>query len=73
LGERVTTVFEETLAFNEKHKSHAMARLVDRRRAKVPVKSMGFSMQDRLELLKLSTADEATMGASRITDWLSPA
>lgn len=31
------TVFEETLNFNE----HAMARLVDSRRAKVPVASMG--------------------------------
>jgi len=49
-----------------------MARLVDRRRALVPVSSMGFSMQDRLELLKLSTAEEETLGASRITDWLSP-
>lgn len=66
------SVFDETLAFNELHKSHAQARLVDRRRAKVPVASMGFSMQDRLELLKLSNADEDAMGASCITDWLSP-
>jgi len=66
------TVFEETVEFNEKHKSHAMARLVDRRRAKVPVASMGFSLQDREELLKLSQADEDSLGASRITDWLSP-
>lgn len=73
LGEPLTTVFDETLAFNEKHRSHAMARLVDRRRAKVPVHSMGFSMPDRLELLKLSMADEGAMGASPITDWLSPA
>ena len=49
-----------------------MARLVDERRAKVPVSSMGFSMQDRIELLKLSNADEDSLGASRITDWLSP-
>ena len=41
------TVFDETVEFNEKHKAHSMARLVDRRRAKVPVTSMGFSMQDR--------------------------
>ena len=33
-------VFDETVEFNEKHKSHSMARLVDRRRAKVPVTSM---------------------------------
>jgi oleate hydratase len=66
------SVFEETIEFNEKHQSHAMARLVDRRRAKVPVTSMGFSMQDRIELLKLSQAPEDQLGATRITDWLSP-
>jgi len=66
------TVFEETVEFNEKHQAHSMARLVDSRRAKVPVTSMGFSMQDRLDLLKLSTADEDMLGESRITDWLSP-
>ncbi|MFZ6675627.1 oleate hydratase [Undibacterium sp. Xuan67W] len=66
------SVFDETLAFNEKHKANSMARLVDRRRAKVSVSSMGFSMQDRLELLKLSNADEASLGASCITDHLSP-
>lgn len=66
------TVYTETLEFNELHQAHSMARLVDRRRALVPVSSMGFSMQDRLELLKLSTAEEEALGASRITDWLSP-
>ncbi len=66
------TVFDETVEFNEKHKSNAMARLVDRRRAKVPAASMGFSMQDRHELLKLSQTDEDTLADSCITDWLSP-
>ena len=47
------TVFDETVAFNEQHKAHSLARLVDSRRAKVPVTSMGFSMQDRVELLDL--------------------
>ncbi len=67
------TVFDETVDFNEKYQAHSMARLVDRRRAKVPVTSMGFSMQDRVELLKLSNTDEDALGASCITDWLSPA
>jgi len=66
------TVFGETVEFNEKYKANSMARLVDRRRAKIPVTSMGFSMQDRLELLNLSRADEDALGASCITDWLSP-
>jgi oleate hydratase len=67
------SVFEETLEFNEKHVSNAMARLIDSRRAKVPVASMGFSMHDRVELLKLANADEDALGASCITDHLSPA
>lgn len=66
------TVFDETVEFNDLHKSHSSARLVDRWRAKVPVTSMGFSMHDRNELLKLSQADEDTLAASGITDWLSP-
>jgi oleate hydratase len=67
------SVFDETLAFNSQHVADGRARLVDKRHARVPVSSMGFSMQDRLELLKLSGADEAELGNSRITDHLSPA
>ena len=67
------TVYEETIAFNEQNIAHSMARLVDRNRFKVDVKSMGFTMEDRLELLQLSEADEATLGTSCIADWLSPA
>ncbi|MET1079843.1 MAG: oleate hydratase [Pseudomonas sp.] len=66
------SVFEETLAFNAVNIPHSLARLVDGNRHKVDVTSMGFSMTDRLELLKLSEADEETLGASCITDWLSP-
>ena len=48
-----------------------MARLIDRRRAEVPVTSMGFSMCNPMELLKPSRANDEDMGAIRITDWLS--
>ena len=72
LTNRGKTVFDETVEFNQKHNAYSLARLVDSRRAKVPVTSMGFSMQDRIELLKLSNADEEALGASCITDWLSP-
>ena len=68
-----SSVFDETRAFNERHRSHALARLVDRRAAKVGVPSMGFSMRDRLELLKLSSTDESELGSDRITDRLSAA
>ncbi len=66
------SVLDETLEFNQLHKSNSRARLVDCRRAKVPVTSMGFSMRDRLELLTLSRTSEEALAASRITDWLSP-
>lgn len=72
LGSPGQTVFDETIAFNQLHQSHSQARLIDRHRAKLDVESMGFSMQDRLELLKLTETDEATLGNSCITDWLSP-
>ena len=66
------SVYDESLAFNRLHRPHSQARLVDRRRARPDVATMGFSMQDRLELLKLTVAGEDELGASRITDWLSP-
>jgi oleate hydratase len=66
------SVFDETMEFNEAHPSHSMARLVNSHRSAVRVSSMGFTMKDRIELLKLSKADEATLSDSRITDWLSP-
>jgi oleate hydratase len=67
-----TTVYDEALAFNDLHKSDAKARLVTRQRAKVPVRSMGFSMRDRAELSRLMAAEQITLAGSRITDWLSP-
>jgi oleate hydratase len=72
LSQEGKTVFDETVEFNEEHRAHSMARLVDRRRAKVPVTSMGFSMQDRFALLKLANAAEDSLGDSRITDHLPP-
>ena len=67
------SVYDETIAFNEVNLPHSMARLVDKNRFKVDVSGMGFSMQDRMELLKLTEAEESTLGTSAITDWLSPA
>ena len=66
------TVLDETVAFNERNPSHSMARIVDRNRARIDVTSMGFTLEDRLELLKLAEADDAALGASPLTDWLSP-
>jgi oleate hydratase len=66
------SVYDETVALNERLKSHARARLIDRNRAILDVRSMGFSMTDRVELLALTAASEEDLGRTRITDWLSP-
>jgi len=72
LGDPTKSVFDETVEFNERYKSHSMARLVDARRARVPVASMGFSMTDRMNLLRLSNSAEDDLGSTAITDWFSP-
>ena len=66
------SIRDETVGFNREHAAHSQARLVDANRHKLDVSTMGFSMHDRLELLRLTEASEATLGVSRITDWLSP-
>ena len=66
------TFRDQFIEFNKKHVAHSKARLVDRNRHIVDVSSMGFSMQDRLELVRMSEASEQKLGESRITDWLSP-
>jgi oleate hydratase len=66
------TVYEEIIQFNERVKAHSNARLVDRNRSIVDTTTMGFSMKDRVELLKLTEASEEKLGTSIITDWLSP-
>ena len=66
------SVYDETVAFNDQHPSHSRARLIDRNRHIVDVTSMGFTVRDRFELVRLAETSEGTLGASRITDWLSP-
>jgi oleate hydratase len=66
------TVRDETVAFNQQNKAHSQARLVDRNCFKVDVSTMGFTMHDRMELVRLTEASEDKLGTSRITDWLSP-
>ena len=66
------SVFDETMAFNKLHIPHAQARLVDRNGHRVDVTTMGFSMADRLELVRITEASEEALGSDRITDWLSP-
>ena len=70
--DRSKSIREETVEFNRQNVAHSRARLVDANRHKIDVTHMGFTLQDRLELLRLAEASEEKLGASRITDWLSP-
>jgi oleate hydratase len=72
VDDRNQTVHTQTIAFNRTYGAHSRARLIDRNRHKVDVSTMGFSMHDRLELVRLTEASEERLGNSRITDWLSP-
>lgn len=72
LTDPAITVYDETIAFNTPVTAHSQARLIDHNRAILDVTTMGFTMADRMELLKLTEASEAKLGCSRITDWLSP-
>ncbi len=73
LIEPKVTVYDETIAFNQRVRSHAKARLVNRHRAIVDAISMGFKMKDRIALLKLVEASEEEVGSRRISDWFEPA
>lgn len=65
------TVSDEIHAFNEKHIPQSHARLV-RGGAKVDASTMGFSNQDRLDLIDLMATSEASLGARRIADLFAP-
>jgi myosin-crossreactive antigen len=61
------TVFDETVEFNVKHTANSMARLVDSRRAKVPVASMGFSMRRRCRIAEtLARPTKISVRSSRL-------
>jgi oleate hydratase len=72
LRDPAISVYDETIAFNTPATAHSQARLIDQNRAIRDVTTMGFSMSDRVELLKLTETSEEKLGKTRITDWLSP-
>jgi oleate hydratase len=71
LTDPAKTVSDEIHEFNEKHIPHSNARLV-RAGQKVDVSNMGFSNQDRLDLIEIMAMSEASLGAKRIEDVFAP-
>ncbi|RAJ28161.1 oleate hydratase [Pedobacter cryoconitis] len=66
------SVTEETHEFNEKIKTHANARLVDKEGQIVDVSSLGFTERDRIDLVELFAIPENVLGTKKITDWFKP-
>lgn len=71
LTDPAKTVSDEIHEFNDKHIPHSNARLV-RGGQKVDVSNMGFSNQDRLDLIEIMAVSEASLGAKRIEDVFAP-
>jgi oleate hydratase len=71
LTDPAKTVSDEIHEFNDKHIPHSNARLV-RGGKKVDVSNMGFSNQDRLDLIEIMAMSEASLGDKRIEDVFAP-
>ncbi|PWQ93783.1 oleate hydratase [Leucothrix arctica] len=72
LTDPTKSVFDETVEFNKIVKTDAHARIINKNRAVPDLSSLGLSMHNRLELLRLLETSEEKLGNDRITDWLSP-
>lgn len=60
---------EEILSFDHAHPTHAKARLVDKDGSVLDVRSMGFTRDERMRLVKLITADETRLDDMTIEEW----
>lgn len=62
------SVREEILAFNERVRTEAKARLIDADHRILDAAHYGFNSQDRLEMTRLLALPESALGARRIQD-----
>lgn len=65
------SVTEEILNFDHLHPTHAQARLVDQEGNILDVKSMGFTQQERMALLKLMNTPEEKLDDMTIEQWFA--
>lgn len=69
LREPGLSVTEEILIFDHDHPTHALARLVDKDGEILDVKSMGFTQDERMRILKLMNTDETRLDNMTIEEW----
>ena len=72
IEEKNKTLYDELIEFNKKYKTEGHSRVIDHNRQKYDVRSMTFSMKDRMDLLKLIQTPEDKLGNSRITEHFDP-
>jgi oleate hydratase len=71
LSDPERTVKDEIYAFNERFVSHSRARLMARGE-KLDASDLGLANRDRLDLIEIMAAREATLGARRIEQMFQP-
>ena len=72
LDDPAKSVKDEVWDFNDRWRSDAHARLIDRQRRILDARDLGFDVQDRLELMRLLAVPERVLGTKRIEDCFSP-
>ncbi|MBT0569748.1 oleate hydratase [Curvibacter sp. CHRR-16] len=68
----MVSVREEVIRFNERVKTHAQARLIDKNHQIIDASQLGLSMHNRLEMMRLLATSEERLGSKRIDEYFSP-
>jgi oleate hydratase len=71
LNNPARSVSEEILSFDHAHPTHAKARLIDKDGTILDVKSMGFTQQERMAMLKLMNTPEEKLDDMTIEEWFA--
>jgi oleate hydratase len=72
LEDPAVSVRDEIVAFNERVKTCAQARLIGKDHTVLDAAAYGFDMADRLELMRLLASSEKSLGAKRIDELFGP-
>jgi oleate hydratase len=72
LDDPAKSIKDRVWTFNEEWRSNSKARLIDKHHRILDAKALGFSLHDRLELMRLLATPERSLGTQRIEDCFSP-
>ena len=72
LADPAKSVKDDVWAFNEVWHSDSHARLIGKGRKILDATDLGFSLHDRLDLMRLLAMPERALGTKRIEDCFSP-